>query len=269
MRRRGFLRRLVVLAGVSTTAMTLAPLLIARDAHAAVDPADPRIHSEVVNYPALTGLVRALLVRPKDTTRYPAVVVVHENLGLTRHIEDVARRMALEGFVVLAPDLLTPLGGTPAKADRARDRLARLNPLQAVANAVAAVVWLKGRDDVAGRIGAAGFDWGGGIVNQMAVNSPDLTAAVAFYGEQPETADVPRIRAKMMLHYATVDDRINAGIPAFEAALEVSNISFVKHQYDKTQHGFHNDSAGMRYNRDAAALAWRRTIQFFNENLKG
>lgn len=260
---------MAVLAGSGATAMALLSLTGGGDAQAAVDPADPRIQSEVVNYPALTGLIRALLVRPKDTARYPAVVLVHENLGLTRHIEDVARRMALAGFVVLAPDLLTPLGGTPAKADRARDRLARLNRLQAVGNAVAAVVWLKGRDDVAGRIGAAGFDWGGGIVNQMAVNSPDVAAAVSFYGEPPEAADVPRIRAKMMLHYADIDDRINAGIPAFEAALEVSNIAFVQYQYGKTQHGFHNDTVRARYNKAAAELAWQRTVKFLRETLKG
>ena len=267
--RRVFLQRLAVLAGSSAAAMALLPLLYSHYAQAAVDPADPRILSETVNYPAATGPVRALLVQPKDGANHPAVIVIHENRGLTPHIQDVTRRMALEGFVALAPDLLSPLGGTPVNEDQARERFTRLNRLQTIANSVAAVAYLKGRSDVTGKVGATGFCWGGGIVNQLAVNSPDLSAAVPFYGDQPEAADVPRIRAKMMLHYAGIDDRINAGIPAFEAALEVSKISYVMYQYEKTQHAFHNDTAGVRYNKAAAELAWKRTIEFFKETLKG
>lgn len=268
--RRVFLRRLAVLAGSSAAAMALPPILDRSNAQAAVDPADARIQSEIISYPGATGLVRALLVQPKGIAgKLPAVIVVHDDLGLTRHIEDVTRRLALEGFVALAPDWLSPLGGTPSNAERARARVGRLSRLQAIANGMAALVYLKGRSDVSGKVGAMGFGWGGGIVNQLAVNAPDLTAAVPFYGDQPEAADVPRIRAKMMLHYAGIDDRINAGIPAFEAALEVSNITFVKHQYDKTQHGFHDDSARVRYNKAAAELAWQRSIEFLKDTLKG
>ena len=267
--RRVFLRRLAVLAGSSAATMVLLPMLDGHDAQAAVDSADARIQSETISYPGATGLVRALLVRPQGGAgRLPAVIVIHENLGLTKHIEDVTRRVALAGFVALAPDLFSPLGGTPANERRARDRFTHLNRLQAVANAVGAVVYLRGRDDVTGKVGATGFGWGGGIVNQVAVNSPEVTAAASFYGEQPEAPDVPRIRAKMMLHYASNDERINAGIPAFEAALEVSNISFVKYQYENTQHAFHNDTARASYNRAAAALAWKRTIEFLRESLK-
>jgi carboxymethylenebutenolidase len=269
LQRRVFLRHLAVLAGSSAVVMVLLPMLDSQYAQAAIDPADPRIQSETVSYPGATGLVRALLVRPQGVEgRLPAVVVIHDDRGLTKHIEDVTRRMALEGFVALAPDLLSPLGGTPSNADRARARFTRLSRLQAIANGVAAVVYLRGRSDVSGKVGATGFGWGGGIVNQLAVNSPDVTAAVPFYGEQPEAPDVPRIRAKMLLHYAGKDERINAGIPAFEAALEVSHIPFVKYQYENTQHAFHDDTAGRRYNKAAAELAWKRTIEFLKESLK-
>jgi carboxymethylenebutenolidase len=269
LQRRVFLQRLTALAGSSAAAMALLPMLGSSDARAAVDPADPRIQSETISYPGATGLVRALLVRPQGVEgRLPAVIVIHDDRGLTRHIEDVTRRMALEGFVALAPDLLSPLGGTPGNERRARDRFARLSRLQTIANGVAAMVYLKRRSDVSGKVGATGFGWGGGIVNQLAVNSPDVTAAAPFYGEQPEAPDVPRIRAKMLLHYAGKDERINAGIAAFEAALEVSNILFVKYQYENTQHAFHDDTAGVRYNKAAAELAWKRTIEFLKESLK-
>ena len=267
--RRVFIKRLTALAGSTAGAMAALPLLESNHAFAAtVPPNDARIEASHVTYPGASAPIRAYLARPKGTAKLPAVVVIHENRGLTPHIEDVARRAALEGFVALAPDLLSPFGGAHADEDAARQLFAKVNPATALADLVAGVSYLKARADASGKIGCIGFCWGGGMANNLAVSVPELAAAVPFYGIQPAAADVPKIRAKLLLHYASNDDRINAGVPAYEAALKAAGLSYTKHVYEGTQHAFHNDTAGARYNTEAAELAWRRTVEFLNATLK-
>lgn len=265
--RRVFIKRLTVLTGGTAGAMAVLPLLESAFA-ATVPPDDVRIEAVHISYPGASGHVRAYLARPKGSVKLPAVVVIHENRGLTPHIEDVARRVAVEGFVALAPDMLSPLGGTPTDEDAGRQLFTRVKAGTAVADLVESVSYLRGRTDATGEIGCVGFCWGGGMANNLAVNVPDLAAAVAFYGLQPAAAEVPKIGAKLLLHYAGSDDRINAGIPAYEAALKSAGVSYTKYVYAGTQHAFHNDTAGARYNKEAAELAWRRTIAFLHAELK-
>ena len=267
--RRMFIKRLSALAGSTAGAMALLPALDNNYALAAtVPPTDARIDASHITYPGTSGVIRAYLARPKGTAKLPAVVVIHENRGLTPHIEDVARRAAVEGFVALAPDMLSPLGGAPADEDAGRQLFAKLNPATTLADMVAGVSYLKGRADTTGKIGCVGFCWGGGMANALAVNVPELAAAVPFYGDQPGAADVPKIRAKLLLHYAGNDNRINAGIAAYETALKSAGVGYTKHMYEGTQHAFHNDTAAARYNKEAAELAWRRTVEFLHASLK-
>jgi carboxymethylenebutenolidase len=269
LQRRVFIKRLSALAGSSAAAAALLPLLESNYALAAtVAPDDARIEASHITYPAASGPVRAYLARPKGTAKLPAVQVIHENRGLTPHIEDVARRVAIEGYVALAPDLLSAYGGTPADEDAGRQLFTKVKPDSAVADLVEGVSYLRKRADVTNKIGCIGFCWGGGMANNLAVNLPDLAAAVAFYGIQPAAADVPKIRAKLLLHYAGLDDRVNAGISAYEAALKSAGVSYTKYMYEGTQHAFHNDTAGARYNKEAAELAWRRTIEFLHATLR-
>lgn len=219
-----------------------------------------------VTYPGKTGPVRAYLAHPKGSTKCPAVIVIHENRGLQPHIKDVARRVAAEGFMALAPDALSPLGGTPEDEDRARELIGKLDPEVTVQNFVAAVQYLKTHPLSTGKVGCTGFCWGGGMTNQVAVHSPDLLAAVPYYGRQPDAQDVPRIKAAMLIHYAGDDERINAGIPAFKQALEQAAIPFVIYVYEGAQHAFNNDTSP-RYHPQAAQLAWGRTIAFFKARL--
>jgi carboxymethylenebutenolidase len=207
-------------------------------------------------------------VKPADQSgKLPAVIVIHENRGLNPHIRDVARRIALEGFVALAPDFLSPLGGTPSDEDKAREMIGKLDPAKTVANGVATVAFLKGHESSNGKVGAVGFCWGGGLVNQLAVNASDLSAAVAYYGMQPKEEDVSKIHAALLLHYAGQDERINAGIDAYKAALEAAGKPFTIYVYDGVQHAFNNDTSAARYNKEAADLAWGRTVAFFKEKL--
>jgi carboxymethylenebutenolidase len=267
--RRVFIKRLTALAGSAAGAMAVLPLLESNYAFAVtVPPADVRIEASHIAYPGVSGPIRAYLARPKGAGKFAAVVVIHENRGLSPHIEDVARRVAVEGFVALAPDMLSPFGGTPADEDAGRQLFTKVNPGTAVADLVEGVTYLRGRADATGKIGCVGFCWGGGMANVLAVHVPDLAAAVAFYGIQPAATDVPKIGAKLLLHYAGIDDRVNAGIPAYEAALKSAGVSYTKYVYDGTQHAFHNDTAGDRYNKEAADLAWHRTIAFLHAELK-
>jgi carboxymethylenebutenolidase len=197
------------------------------------------------------------------------VIVIHENRGLNPHIEDVTRRMALEGFVALAPDFLSPQGGTPSDDDQARQLFAKIDMNAVVADAVATVTFLERDPRTNGKVGVVGFCWGGGVVNQLAVASPDLVAAVAYYGAQPDAADVPKIKAKLMLHYAGLDDRIDAGIPAYEKALKAAGVQFQIYMYEGANHAFNNDTAAARYDKAAADLAWSRTVAFFKDALGG
>ena len=268
--RRVFLERLAGLAGSAAAAYALLPLLENNYALAAiVDPADGRVATSRIMYKGASGDVRGYLATPKPgAAKRAGVIVIHENRGLNPHIEDVARRVALEGFTALAPDLLTPVGGTPIDEDAARAAIGKLDRNEAARNLVAAVAYLKSRSDATGRVGAVGFCWGGGMANVLAVQAPDLTAAVPFYGLVAPTADVPKIKAKLQLHYAANDARINAGIAEYEAALKAAGVAYEKHIYEGTEHAFHNDTGAARYNKAAAELAWSRTIAFFKTNLR-
>ena len=267
--RRGFMEKLTKLAGSGAAAAAIAPLLAANSAHAAiVAEDDARLKGEDITYPGSTGEMKGYLVHPADQSgKLPTVIVIHENRGLNPHIRDVARRVALEGFVALAPDFLSPLGGTPEDEEKAREMFSQLDPAQTVANEVATVAFLKGHELGTGKVGAVGFCWGGGAVNDLAVASPDLGAGVAYYGRQPKAEDVAKIKAPLLLHYAGLDDRINAGIEAYKAALVADGKDFQIFVYDGVQHAFNNDTSEARYNKEAAELAWGRTIAFFKEKL--
>lgn len=228
---------------------------------------DPRLDVEDIKYPGETGDVLAHYARPKGDEKLPGVVVIQEIWGLVPHIEDVTRRFALEGFLAIAPDALSPLGGTPDDVDEARTLMRELDSQETTKNYVAAVEYLKTHSQSTGKVGVTGFCWGGGVTNQVAVNSPDLQAAVPFYGRQPASEDVPKIKASLLIHYAGDDERINAGIPAFEAALKEASVDYKIYMYDGAKHAFFND-AGTRYHEEASKLAWERTIAFFNEKLK-
>lgn len=266
--RREFLKKLAVLAGSTAAVSALLPQLERNNAMAEmVAKDDPRLHTEPIKYPGETGEVSASLARPKGDGKFPAVIVIHENRGLNPHTEDVARRMALEGFLAIAPDALSPLGGTPEDVDKARTMMRELDAEDTVKNFVAAVKYLKTHPQSTGKVGVTGFCWGGGMSNQIAVNSPDLVAAAPFYGRQADSEDVPKIKASMLLHYAGLDERINAGIPAFEEALKAASIDYKLYMYEGAGHAFFNDTGG-RYHEEAAKLAWERTIAFFKEKLK-
>ncbi len=267
--RRGFMEKLTKLAGSGAAAAAIAPMLAANSALAAVvAEGDARLTAGDVRYPGASGDIQGYLVRPSgDGGKLPAVIVIHENRGLNGHIKDVARRVALEGFVALAPDLLSPLGGTPADEDKARDMIGQLDAQQTVADEVATVAFLKSHDATTGQVGAVGFCWGGGAVNDLAVASPDLGAGVAYYGRQPKAEEAPKIKAALMLHYAGLDDRINAGIDAYRAALDKNGKDFTIYVYEGAQHAFNNDTSEARYDKKAADLAWGRTIAFLKQKL--
>jgi len=266
--RREFLKKLAKLVGGTAAAITLLPLIENNHARAQVVPEDdPRIHTEYIKYPGETGEVRAHLARPKGDAKLPGVIVIHENRGLVPHIEDVNRRVALEGFLAVAPDALSPLGGTPEDTNEARSIMRKLDSQATIKNYVAAVKYLKTHPQSTGKVGCMGFCWGGGVTNQVAVNCADLTAAVPFYGRQPAAEDVPKIKASLLLHYGSLDERINKGIPAFEAALKKASKDYKMYMYEGAAHAFFNDT-GSRYNKEAAQLAWERTIAFLKEKLK-
>jgi carboxymethylenebutenolidase len=231
---------------------------------------DPRIRTEYVNYPSPEGhgSVRAYVVRPADARgKLSGVLVVHENRGLNPYIEDVARRLGVAGFLSLAPDGLTPAGGYPGNDDKGRELQASLDPKKLVEDFVAAAVYLKAHPECTGKVGVVGFCYGGGVANTLAVRLPDLAAAVPFYGMAPAAADVPKIKAPLLIHYAATDERINAAWPAYEAALQANNVRYAAYTYAGTNHGFHNDTTP-RYDQAAATLAWNRTIDFFSRTLQ-
>ena len=266
--RREFLKKLAVLAGSTAAAVTLLPLLQKSFVQAQVVPKDdPRLVVENITYPAHTGQMNAHFACPKEDKKFPGVIVIHENRGLDPHHEDVARRVALEGFLAVAPDASSPLGGTPEDVDEARTLMRKLDGPSTIKNFAAAVQYLKTHPKSTGKVGCMGFCWGGGMTNQVAVNAPDLTAAVPFYGSQPAEEDVSKIKASLLCHYGGLDKRINAGIEAFEAALKEASIEYKMFVYEGAGHAFFNDT-GSRYHKEAAVLAWKRTIEFFNRKLK-
>jgi carboxymethylenebutenolidase len=267
--RREFVKKLSILVGGAAAANALLPLLENTYARAEVVPKDdPRLKTGHINYPGATGDVRSHFARRKGDEKLPGVVVIHENRGLNAHIEDVTRRVALEGFLAIGPDALSPLGGTPKDPDKARDLIGKLDRKSTIQNYVAAVRYLKTHPESTGKVGVIGFCWGGGMANQVAVNSPDLSAAVPYYGGQPAAEDVSKIKASLLLHYAGDDKRINAGIPAYEAALKKASVDYKIYMYEGAKHAFNNDTRAARYNKEAAQLAWQRTISFLKEKLK-
>jgi len=235
-----------------------------------IKPNDPRLKSEFISYdsPKGGGSIRGLFSKPLDTkTKLPGIVVVHENRGLNPYIEDVGRRAAIEGFITLAPDALTPLGGYPGNDDDGRALQKKRDRNEMLQDFIAAYDYLMSHDDCNGKVGVVGFCFGGWIANMMAVQVPSLSAAVPFYGRQPSHEDVAKIKAPLMLQYAGLDKRVNEGWPAYEEALKVNKIDHIAHFYPEVNHGFHNNTTP-RYDEDAAHLAWNRTIAFFNDKLK-
>ncbi|MBO1903811.1 dienelactone hydrolase family protein [Microvirga sp. 3-52] len=268
MSRRSFIDKLAALAGSTAAATALLPILQNNYAQAQTVPEnDPRITAETVDIPGTPGL-KGYLVKPKDAAgKLPTVIVIHENRGLNPHIKDVTRRMAAEGFIALGVDYLSPMGGTPTDEDKGREMIGQLKQPDVITYGKAAVAYLKGRPDSNGKVGAIGFCWGGGAVNNLAVNEPNLNAGVAYYGGQPKPEDVPKINAAMMMHYGGLDERINAGIPAYEAALKQAGKTYEIYVYEGANHAFNNDTNAARYDKEASDLAWRRTVEFLKKNL--
>jgi carboxymethylenebutenolidase len=271
MGRREFMQKLSVYAVGGLTVASLSSFLMPdyKDA-IQVKSDDPRLHSEYISYssPKGGGTIKALLSRPVDAEgKLGGIVVVHENRGLNLHIEDVARRAALAGFISLAPDALTPLGGYPGNDDEGRELQSKRDKNEMLEDFIAAYYYLKNHKECNGKVGVVGFCFGGGIANNMAVRIPHLSAAVPFYGGQPASEDVRKIKAPLLLHYAALDTRVNEGWPAYEAALKEYGKEYTAYIYPNVNHGFHNDTTP-RYDKAAAELAWQRTIDFFREKLK-
>jgi carboxymethylenebutenolidase len=268
--RRAFMERLAALAGGAAAAQTLLPLLASDHARAqTVRPDDPRLVDHDFTWPTPDSIAFGYLVQLRQRARRPAVLVIHENRGLNPHIRDVTRRFALEGFLALGVDALSPLGGTPGDEEAARERFQTLDWNQVSGWIAAAVPALARHPDANGRVGAVGFCWGGRMVNELAAREPSLAAGVAYYGRQAEAARVPAIRAALMLHYAEHDQAINAGIDAYAAALRANGKTFEVHRYPGTQHAFANDTSAARYDKAAADLAWGRTVAFLKRHLTG
>jgi len=267
--RRDFFRKLVLYTGGTAAALALIPELENNYSRAAAQVQNEiGLVTEFVTFPGATGEVRAYLARPEAVRKYPAVIVIHENRGLQPHIQDVNRRMAREGFLALAPDAISPLGGTPDDdVDKARELMQELDSEETTQNFVAAVKYLETHPLSNGNVGCTGFCWGGAMTNQVAVNSPNLDAAVPYYGRTPTDEQVPLIKASIMAHYAENDAGINAGIPAFEEALKNAGIEYEIFIYEGTSHAFNNDTNPDRYNETASKLAWERTVNFFKEKL--
>ncbi len=264
LRREEFIRRLVQLTGTMTAAMAVLPMLESNYVQAAPD---PDLIEEIITYPGQNITMKGYFVRSKAAGKKGGVVVIHENRGLTPYIKDVTRRVAKAGYLALAPDALSVFGGTPANEDEARGLFTKLDTSQNLQNFLKAFDYITGRHECNGKTGCVGFCWGGGIVNDLAVNDPRLNAAVAFYGRQPAAEDVKKIRAAVQLHYGGLDERINAGIPAYEAALKAAGVKYELYIYEGAQHAFHNNTSSARYNEAAAKLAWERTLKLFREHL--
>jgi carboxymethylenebutenolidase len=266
--RRLFLDRLTKLVGSTAAALALLPLLDSNHALAqTVAETNPRLKTEDVTYPGSKGPAKGYVARPASGGRAPGVIVIHENRGLQPHIKDVARRVAVAGYVALAPDLMSAIGGTPATEDEARAKFAQIEAPVALADALKSIDYLRGRPDATGKVGIVGFCWGGGMAGQVVASGADVGAGVMFYGRAPQLDKVPAIRAPLLLHYAGNDDGVNATAPPFEAALKAAGKTYTAYTYQGVQHAFHNDTGAARYNADAAKLAWTRTIEFFGRTL--
>ncbi len=266
--RRVFLERLAVLAGSAAAIPAILAQIEPNYAHAAQVPGnDSRIAADRISFQGATGDVGGYLARPKLAEKAPAVIVIHENRGLNPYVEDVTRRLAVDGFVAMAPDLLSPLGGTPQNPDQAREMIAKLDPDKTVNNLIAAMSFMMAHRYSSAKVGAVGFCWGGGMVNRLAVKAPDLMAAVAFYGPPADPSLVGTIKAPLMLHYAGLDQNINSKVPPYEEALKKAGVEHQIYMYDGVNHAFHNDTSAERYNKEAADLAWGRSVEFLRKNL--
>jgi carboxymethylenebutenolidase len=261
-----FLKRLSLLTGGMTAALTILPSLESNYAIAQVS--ENELFTEMITYKGSNGDMKAYVARPKEMKAYPTVIIIHENRGLTPHIEDVARRAAQAGFLAIAPNALSMANPVPANEDEARTAFSQLKAEDNLANFIKVFDYLPSRKDSNGNIGCVGFCWGGAMANSLAVAVPNLKAAVAFYGRQPATADVPKIKSAVQLHYASLDERVNAGAKEYEEALKVNGKSYELYMYEGVNHAFHNDTSAARYNEAAAKLAWQRTIDFFRKYLK-
>ena len=265
--RADFLKRLTLITG--SLALTQSVLSQIENNYAKPGlVSDQDLFTEYVNYPGVPNEMKAYIARPKEEKKYAAVIVIHENRGLNAHIEDVARRAAAAGYLAIAPNALAALGKTFANEDEARAAFRDLKAEDNLKNFMNAFDYLKTRKDFNGKTGCVGFCWGGAMSNSLAVNVPDLKAAVAFYGRQPAATDVPKIKAAVQLHYGSLDEGVNAGIPAYEEALRANKITYELYMYEGAQHAFHNDTSAARYNETAAKLAWQRTLDFYKKYLK-
>ncbi len=264
--RQEFLRRLAILTGGMAAAMTVLPLL--ESCAPVKKTASDELFTEKISYAGINGNMNAYIARPNKLKKYASVMVIHENRGLNAHIEDVTRRAAKAGYLAIAPDALAPQGGTPADTDKAREMFTKLVASENLQNFLKGFDYLRSRNDCNGQFGCVGFCWGGGMANQLAVNLPEMKAAVAFYGNQPKTEDVTKIKGALQLHYGELDERINAGIPAYEEALKKNKIAYELYIYPGVNHAFHNDTSPARYNEAAAKLAWQRTLDLYAKHLK-
>ena len=262
-----FLRKLAILAGGTAAAMTLLPLLEVNYANAATTNSE-ELFTERIVYSGINGDMQAYVARPKENKPYATVVVIHENRGLNAHIEDVTRRAAKAGYLAIVPNALSSLGGTPENEDEARTKFQQLKAEDSLQNFIKVFDYLGTRKDSNGKFGCVGFCWGGAMANSLAVNVPSLKAAVPFYGRQPAADEVSKIKAAIQMHYGGLDERVNAGIPAYEEALKKNNRPYEVYIYEGANHAFHNDTAPTRYNKEAAELAWKRTLDFFAKYLK-
>ncbi len=267
--REEFMKRLARLTGSTAAALAVLPLLEVNYAYAGtISEEDDDLIIESITYPADDTTMRGYLAKPKNASgKLGSVIVIHENRGLNPHIKDVARRVAKAGYLALAVDALSPFGGTPANEDEARGLFAKLDAQKNISNFVKGLDYVKSRPESNGKTGCVGFCWGGALANQLAVNSPQLNAAVAYYGRQADAADVPKIKAALQLHYGGLDERVNAGIPAYEAALKAAGTKYELYVYEGANHAFNNDTAPTRYSPEAAKQAWERTLRLFKETL--
>lgn len=264
-----FLKRLAAITGSMALALSITPLLESNKAKAATIPEDEEgLETETISYEVNGITMFAYTAKPVKKMNMGAVMVIHENRGLNEHIKDVTRRAAKAGYLAMAPDALSESGGTPGNEDEARKLFTQLDAKKNLANFIESVKFLRARKETNRKVGCVGFCWGGGMANQLAVNVPNLNAAVAFYGAQPKTEDVAKIKCPVQLHYAGLDERINAGIPTYEEALKKAGVIYELYMYPNVNHAFHNDTSEARYNADAALHAWKRTLDFFEVNLK-
>ena len=264
-----FLKRLAKLTGGTAAAMAVLPLLEVNYAHAASVESDEDIVTEEISYPGQDCTMQGLLARPARTTeKLGSVVVIHENRGLNPHTKDIARRLAKAGFMALAPNALSVFGGTPDNDDEARALIGKLDTQQNLKNFVKAFDYLGTRTEANGKMACMGFCWGGAMANQLAIHAPNLRVSIPFYGRQAAVEDVPRIGAKLQLHYGEFDERVNAGIPAYEAALKAAGKPYELYMYLGAQHAFMNDAAPTRYHEPSAKLAWERVLTILNQEIR-